>query len=101
MAVPFDVKPLEGTTFGAVVSGIRLAEIDDATFGALYQSWLVHSLLVFPGQHLSRSEQIALARRFGLPEFEIAPISNVRADGSVRTENDSVIKILKGNMGWH
>src|SRR5437763_15275835 len=36
-------------------------------------------------------------------EFDLAPLSNVRGDGSVRREadNDDVIKILKGNMGWH
>ncbi len=36
-------------------------------------------------------------------EFDLAPISNVRADGSVRPADgdDEVIKILKGNMGWH
>ena len=46
---------------------------------------------------------MAFARRFGAPEFELAAISNVRSDGSVRVENDSddVIKVLKGNMGWH
>ena len=30
-------------------------------------------------------------------------ISNVRSDGTLRLEkdNDDVMKILKGNMGWH
>jgi alpha-ketoglutarate-dependent taurine dioxygenase len=33
----------------------------------------------------------------------MAAISNVRSDGSLRAEqdNDDVIKVLKGNMGWH
>ena len=33
----------------------------------------------------------------------MAAISNVRSDGTLRPEkdNDDVIKVLKGNMGWH
>ena len=98
----FDVEPLDAT-FGAVVTGLRLAELDDAAFAALYRAWLDHALLIFPGQHLGRAEQIAFARRFGAPEFEIAPISNVAADGAVRPADggDDVVNILKGNMGWH
>jgi len=100
-AQPFDIRPLDAT-FGAVVTGLKVAGIDDATFAALYDTWLDYALLIFPDQHLGRDEQIAFARRFGAPEFEIAPISNVRADGSVRPEEgDDVVNILKGNMGWH
>jgi alpha-ketoglutarate-dependent taurine dioxygenase len=99
---PFDIRPLDAS-FGAVVTNLKLAELGDAEFAALYKTWLDHALLIFPGQHLTRDEQVAFARRFGTPEFEIAPISNVRADGSVRPEDnaDDVIKVLKGNMGWH
>jgi alpha-ketoglutarate-dependent taurine dioxygenase len=99
---PFQAEPLDAS-FGAVVTGLKLAEITDAAFAELYRTWLDYALLVFPGQHLTNAEQIAFARRFGAPEFEIAPISNVRADGTVRREDnvDDVIKVLKGNMGWH
>ena len=98
----FEVEPLDAS-FGAAVTGLRLAELDDDGFVALYRAWLEHALLIFPGQHLSREEQIAFARRFGAPEFEIAPISNVRADGSIRPDDgtDDAVKVLKGNMGWH
>src|SRR5690606_28369882 len=36
-------------------------------------------------------------------EFDLAPLSNVRADGSLRPDDgsDDVMKVLKGNMGWH
>jgi alpha-ketoglutarate-dependent taurine dioxygenase len=103
---PFDLQPLSavtGATFGAIVRGIRLAEIDDATWQALHAAWLEYALLVFPGQFLTREQQVAFARRFGPMEFDIAPISNVRADGSVRvdSDDDDVLKVLKGNMGWH
>jgi alpha-ketoglutarate-dependent taurine dioxygenase len=102
MGLPFEVSPL-GASFGAVVTGVRVAELDDEGFDALYRTWLDYALLVFPGQHLTRDEQIAFARRFGAPEFEIAPISNVRADGSIRPDDgtDDAVKVLKGNMGWH
>ncbi len=98
----FDVQPLDAT-FGAVVTGLKLATLDDAAFGELYSTWLEYALLIFPGQHLGRDEQIAFAKRFGPLEFERAPISNVKADGTLisEAENSDVIKVLKGNMGWH
>jgi alpha-ketoglutarate-dependent taurine dioxygenase len=98
----FDIAPLNAS-FGAVVSGLTLAILDSETFDALHEAWLTHALLIFPGQHLTRDQQIAFAKRFGPLEFELAPISNVKADGSLRDEagNDDVIKVLKGNMGWH
>jgi alpha-ketoglutarate-dependent taurine dioxygenase len=101
-ARPFNLEPLPAT-FGAVVTGLRLAELDTEAFGALYAAWLDRALLIFPGQHLSREEQVAFARRFGPMEFDIAPLSNVRSDGSLRPDDgsDDVVKILKGNMGWH
>ena len=99
---PFDIRPLDAS-FGAIVTNLKLAELSETEFAELYRTWLDYGLLIFPGQHLTRDEQVAFARRFGPPEFEIAPISNVRADGSVRPEDntDDVIKVLKGNMGWH
>ena len=83
--------------------GIKVAELDEATFRALYDAWLEYALLILPDQHLARDQQIAFAKRFGPLEFEMAAISNVSADGTLRAEqdNDDVIKVLKGNMGWH
>ena len=98
----FDISPVTDATFGAVVSGIRLADLGDDAFTDLYSAWLDHALLIFPGQHLTRDEQVAFARRFGPLEFDIAPISNVRRDGGTRSDDeDGVVKSLKGNMGWH
>lgn len=98
----FDIAPLDAT-FGAVITGVKLTELDDDGWHELHAAWLEYALLVFPDQHLTRDEQIAFARRFGPLEFEMAAISNVRADGSLRVEsdNDDMMKILKGNMGWH
>lgn len=101
-ALDFAVEPLDAT-FGAVVTGLRLAQLDDASFARLHETWLEHALLVFPEQHLTRDEQVALARRFGDLEFDLVPISNVRGDGTLRPDDrsDEVVKILKGNLGWH
>ena len=102
MARTLDIEPIDAT-FGAVVRGIKVANVDEATFRALYDAWLEYALLILPDQHLARDQQIAFAKRFGPLEFEMAAISNVRADGTLRAEqdNDDVIKVLKGNMGWH
>jgi alpha-ketoglutarate-dependent taurine dioxygenase len=100
-APPFAVAPLPAS-FGAVVTGVRLADLGEAQFAALYAAWLDYALLIFPGQHLSREEQVAFARRFGTMEFDLAPLSNVRPDGTVRpADGDDVVNVLKGNMGWH
>jgi alpha-ketoglutarate-dependent taurine dioxygenase len=98
----FRVTPLDAT-FGATVTDVKLAALDDAAFAELYRTWLDYGLLIFPAQHLSKDEQVTFAKRFGELEFDLAPISNVRGDGTVRTDDasDDVIKVLKGNMGWH
>lgn len=103
MTSTLSIRPLDGITFGAVVTGPRLAAIDDDTWRALHAAWLEHALLIFPGQFVTRDEQIAFARRFGPLEFEMAAISNVKPDGTLRLEqdNDDMMKVLKGNMGWH
>src|SRR6266550_2889888 len=102
MARPFDIKPLDAT-FGAIITNLKLATIDDVTWRELYAAWLKYALLIFPDQHLQRDQQIAFAKRFGPLEFEMAALSNVKADGSLRREadNDDMMKVLKGNMGWH
>lgn len=100
VAPPFQVEPLTAS-FGARVTGVRLATIDEATFAALYQVWLDHGLLIFPGQFLSKDQQVAFGARFGRLEFTIIPISNVRDDGRLREPNDAWVRVLKGNQTWH
>jgi alpha-ketoglutarate-dependent taurine dioxygenase len=102
VAREFDIEPLDAT-FGAVVTGVKLAALDETVWRDLYAAWLEYALLIFPGQHLSRDQQIFFAKRFGPLEFELAPLSNVRSDGTLirETDDSDVIKVLKGNMGWH
>jgi alpha-ketoglutarate-dependent taurine dioxygenase len=97
------VEPVAGATFGAYVTGVDLRALDDGAFAYVHDRWLEHKLLVFPGQHLTRDEQIAFARRFGELEFDLTELSNVRADGSVATDakQDPILFVLKGNYFWH
>jgi alpha-ketoglutarate-dependent taurine dioxygenase len=101
-ATPFKIEPLDAT-FGARVTGVQLSTMTDAAFRELYDAWLEYALLVFSDQFMSRAEQISFAQRFGDLEFDIAALSNVMTDGSVRPDDgtDDIIKVLKGNMGWH
>jgi len=97
----FNIEPLDAT-FGAVVRGVKLAALGDATWLDLHAAWLDYALLIFPDQHLSRDEQIAFAKRFGPLEFDLAALSNVKADGTLIDDPDNdILKVLKGNMGWH
>ena len=101
MARAFDIEPLDAT-FGALVTGVKLAALDEATWRELHAAWLKYALLIFSGQHLSRDQQITFAKRFGPLEFEMAALSNVKSDGTLILDPDNdVLKVLKGNMGWH
>lgn len=103
------IQAREDATFGATVTGVRLAGLSPSEWDRLYQAWLDHALLIFPGQHLSNAEQIAFARRFGPIERigggEIVAISNVTSGGKVRAyepaEWDDMMKVIVGNMAWH
>ncbi|MBT3534062.1 MAG: TauD/TfdA family dioxygenase, partial [Rhodospirillaceae bacterium] len=94
-AKPFSVAPIDAT-FGAVITGLELANLSEPAFAALYETWLEYALLVFPEQNLSNDEQVTLAKRFGDLEFALAELSNVKPDGSLRTDaDDDMVKILK------
>ena len=75
---PFEVRPLAPKLGGEVV-GLRVADIDDRAFPALYQAFLRHQVLLFPPQDVSSAAQVALARRFG--EVQIHVMSQYHADG--------------------
>ena len=61
-----------GAALGAEVRGVDLRSVDDATFRALYQAWLDHSVVLVRGQQLSDDDLIAFSRRFGT--LDHAPI---------------------------
>lgn len=68
MASAFRLEPVSGN-IGAVVHGLRIADLDDATFAELREAWLEHLVLFFPDQHLSADDHVAFGRRFGEPEI--------------------------------
>ena len=97
----FQVEPLDAT-FGAVVTDIELADLDEATFDVLYATWLEYALLIFPGQHLTTEEQVEFAQRFGDTGIYTAPMSNVfKPDGTQVDGDEGVLNVLKGNRSWH
>ena len=93
-------------TLGAVVTGVRLAALDDAGWRAVEHAFHEHAVLVFPDQRLSSEEQKAFARRFGALETQLGPdgtvpITNATKDGRILDRDNPVLEILRGNEGWH
>jgi alpha-ketoglutarate-dependent taurine dioxygenase len=102
MGVALKVTPIEGTTFGAWIHDLDVRELDEETFSAVYDAWIEYGILIFPDQFLSKEEQDTFARRFGDLEFSAAAISNITKDGTVHsTDDDDLVKSLRGNQGWH
>jgi taurine dioxygenase len=62
-----DVRPLT-RHIGAEIRGLDLRERpDQATIHAIYQAWLDHLVLVFPGQSLSQEDLLRATTYFGEP----------------------------------
>jgi len=99
------ITPLDAT-LGARVSDIDLAALSDDDWRTVEDAFHSYAALVFPGQDLSRADQIAFGERFG--EIEIiragakaVSISNVDANGRVMTADEKRYQTLRGNEGWH
>ena len=110
MADELEIHPIEGATLGARVGGVDLRRVDDALFRKIEDAWHAHGVLVFEGQGLGDDEQVAFSRRFGALErlitgragnAEIAPLSNVRPDGSLVPPEGNYALFLLGNTFWH
>ena len=91
-----DLTPLTGHV-GAAVQGANLAELTDAELDQIRAAFLDHSVLVFPGQHLSVDDHVAFAGRWGafstspfvryLPDHpQVLPLGN-RGKANAVTEN--------------
>jgi len=94
------IEPKDAT-LGATITGIDLAQLDNASWEGVRQAFLEFGVLIFPAQMLSDDAQIAFASRFGELETELAAISNERADGEIVDDNDLPYWILRGNERWH
>jgi taurine dioxygenase len=58
--------PLSGT-IGAVIHGVNLREVDEATVAAIRQIWLERKVVFFRDQHLDPESHLAFAAKFGEP----------------------------------
>jgi alpha-ketoglutarate-dependent taurine dioxygenase len=97
-----DIVPLPAT-LGAVVTGVHLGALDDASWRVVEDAFHEHALLLFPGQHLTDDEQRAFAQRFGAlePSLELTRISNLGPDGTLFPAEGVVMRMIRGNEGWH
>ena len=101
------ITPLNAT-FGASITAVALATLDDNDWQAIHSALLQYGVLVFPGQYLSEADQDHYAAHFG-PAEQLSPrqrgasiaISNKKADGTTAQQDEYQYQILKGNEGWH
>lgn len=99
------VTPTEAT-LGAIVTGVKLANVDTAEWADIERAFHTHAVLIFPAQHLNDATQIGFGRRFGaieqlVADREIVPISNKRADGTLMQDDEPGMQLMRGNEGWH
>jgi alpha-ketoglutarate-dependent 2,4-dichlorophenoxyacetate dioxygenase len=98
---------------GPEIRGVDLGRVDDEAFRRIYDAWLEHLLLVFPEQHVTDEEQIALARRFGDLEIhpsrehrssrhpEIYRVSNVDERGNIIPQESTGWRYMNLTWLWH
>ena len=88
-------------TVGATVTGPRLDALTADQWHAVEAAFHEHAVLIFPGQHLSDEQQMAFGARFGELSIESLSFGNRREDGSLRDANDPLMRLFRGNEGWH
>ncbi len=100
------ITPLDAS-FGARITDIVLAAMAPAEWRAVEDAFHEYGALVFPGQNLSQSEQIAFGERFGGIErvrdrtSKATDVSNVKPDGTILQPDEKRFQTLRGNEGWH
>ncbi len=99
------VKPLTitptGATLGAVVTNLRLDDLDDEAWYAVETAFHKYAVLIFPAQALDETAQQNFAQRFGELIIEALRFSSEKEDGTLRSESDPVMKLYRGNEDWH
>jgi taurine dioxygenase len=95
-AMTLEAHPLT-SSIGAVVQDVQLATIDDIGARAIRGALSEHGVLVFPGQHLTREQQVECTARFGavhghpVPEFLFGaaePVAVVENDAEKLPQTD-------------
>lgn len=64
LQAPVHASPLTAC-LGAEVTGVNLADVDEATFASLRAALLEHKVLVFRDQHISIEQHLAFGRLWG------------------------------------
>jgi len=106
----FETKPLGA--IGAEVLGLDVREpIPEGVFAALRRTIVDEGLVLFRDQPLEPEAQIALGKRFGPieqlvvgeedQEPSMVKISNVDADGNIRSNDSHFMRLITINEGWH
>ncbi len=108
-----EVKKLH-PSLGAAVSGVDFNRpLPPETVAAIKQAWAEHLVLVFPGQHITDEQHVAVTRYFGEPEVfhqniikskfvkEIFRVANTDEDGKLMAPSHPTMKQLSGARQWH
>ncbi len=100
------IEPIRDKVFGAVVRGVRLAELRADEFTGIHRAFLRYGFLVFPGQFLSEQQNIEFGERFGELEFGAMPMANQRrlddgGWGEVVPLDSQRMRTNVGNEAWH
>ena len=74
--------------------------MSDEDWECIEAAFLDRGVLIFPGQHLDDEQQMAFGRRWGELN-ESQSLSNRRPDGTLRDADDPLMRLFRGNEGWH
>ena len=87
-------------TIGAVVRGVRLAEVDDATVAEIHDAWMEHCVLFFREQTLTPEQHLAFGRHFGpLHVHPAAPYAH--GDPALMVIHTDAHSKRNNGSGWH
>ena len=108
----FDVVPLT-THIGAEIRGLDLREKpDDETIRAIYQAWLDHLVIVFPGQSLAQEDFIRVTGYFGelgelhrpakyFPKGYSSLLPGIMLISNIRENGEPIGALPDGEMMFH
>ncbi len=99
-----------GSHIGAEILGVDVRNLDDETFGVIYQTWLDNNVIAVRDQELEIDDFLHYSRRFGrivahpskatrhpdYPELTVMGINKFDADGTL---NQAVYG--RGSENWH
>jgi len=108
----FDVVPLT-KHIGAEIRGLDLRDKpDDETIRAIYQAWLDHLVIVFPGQSLSQEDLIRVTGYFGelgelhrpakyFPKGYSSLLPGIMMISNIRENGEPIGALPDGEMMFH